>query len=104
MQGTLKVTPEKLISASGQFESKASELKNITNNMLNLANKLNSYWEGDAHTKYTTTFRKLQDDMNRMYKMIKEHSDDLKEMANIYRTAESENVQEASKLSGDVIV
>ena len=104
MQGELKVEPQKLITASGQFETKAKELKNITNSMLTLASKLNSYWEGDAQRKYTTTFKKLQDDMNRMYKMVREHSTDLKEMANVYKQAESQNVQEAGKLSGDVIV
>ena len=42
--------------------------------------------------------------MDRIYKMIKEHSDDLISMAEQYITAESGNVDLANSLSQDVIV
>ena len=35
--------------------------------------------------------------------MIKEHVSDLTEMANIYKTAEQENVEIANALAGDII-
>ena len=104
MNGIIKVSPEKLKGTAGEFSGKASELNTITNEMLSLVAALSSNWEGAASTAYRTKFAALSDDMNKMYKMIQEHSTDLTDMATAYETAETANADVANSLSGDVIV
>ena len=42
--------------------------------------------------------------MDKMFRMVQEHSTDLQEMAAIYIDAESTNAEAAQSLSADVIV
>ena len=104
MTGNLLVTPEKLISTSQEFSGSASQVQQITNQMLEIINSLSSTWSGEAHTAYHTKFNALNNDMARIHKMIMEHSNDLNEMAANYKTAESTNVEAGSALQPDVIV
>lgn len=104
MEGTLRVTPEQLESAAGEFSNKATTVGTLTSNMMDLVNNLNSSWEGEAATAYTSRFNQLEDDIQKMIAMVQEHSNDLIEMAQVYREAETANTEEAEALAGDVIV
>ena len=87
-EGIIKVNPEQLMSTAGEFGGQA-----ITN-----------AWQGEASTAYIGKFQGLQDDMDKMFKMIQEHSADLQEMAAAYIDAETKNAEVAQSLSADVIV
>ena len=104
MEGIIKVTPEKLISASSEFENTGGTMKGITGEMMNLVNSLKGIWQGEASNIYNTRFNSLQEDMDRMYRMIKEHASDLNEMANSYSTAEKESSDTGNRLKAGVIV
>lgn len=103
MEGIIKVTPEKLTSTADEFNSTNSQIKNLTQQMLTTVDSLKSSWEGEAATAYNTKFHQLEDDMDKMHRMINEHVNDLKEMANQYKTAEQTNIDLGSQLAGDVI-
>ena len=104
MQGNLLVTPEKLITASNEFRGKASEVQGITTQMMELVHTLtSSSWTGEASSAYSAQFNKLEDDMNKLYKMIQEHSSDLNDMAKNYQNAEIANQNIASGLPADAI-
>ncbi|MDO4647770.1 MAG: WXG100 family type VII secretion target [Eubacteriales bacterium] len=103
--GILKVTPEQLQSTAASFEGHGTEVNNLTQQMTALVTGLSGQvWTGEAATAYVNKFNQLQDDMQRIYKMIKEHSTDLIEMAQQYSSAEQTSVELANSLSGDVIV
>ena len=104
MEGILRVTPEQLESASTEFAAKGTTIGNLTSEMTQLAEGLAAVWEGEASTAYIGKFRQLDDDIQKMVKMIQEHSNDLNEMARVYREAESANQDEIAALAGDVIV
>lgn len=104
MDGLLRVTPEQLITTSNEFSSKAGTVGNLTTEMMNLVTGLSSGWEGEGATAYITKFKSLEDDIQKMIRMIQEHSSDLNEMAEAYRTAESQVVELTQSLSADVIV
>lgn len=104
MEGILNVTPEQLISASSEFQSKGSVVSNLTSQMMQLVTNLNNAWEGEASSAYITKFRALDDDIQKIINMITEHTNDLNEMARVYKEAERKNVEQASTLSADVIV
>ncbi len=104
MEGILNVTPEQLISTSAEFQSKGAAVSNLTSQMMQLVINLSNAWEGDAASAYISKFRALDDDIQKMINMITEHTNDLNEMARVYQEAERKNVEQASTLSGDVIV
>ena len=103
MTGSLNMTGT-LTSTADSFESTASTVQNLTNNMVQTVNKLTgNVWSGNAQQKYTTQFKGLQDDINRMISMIKEHVADLRAMARNYEATEQANQETASALASDVI-
>ncbi len=103
MEGIIKVTPEKLISTAEEFNAANSQVRNLTQQMIQTVDSLKSAWEGEAATAYNTKFHQLDDDMQRMHSMINEHVTDLKEMARQYQTAEQANAEIGNTLAGDVI-
>lgn len=103
MDGIIKVDPQKLISTADEFNGTGGQVKGLTDQMVSIIDSLRSVWEGDAATTYNTKFHQLQDDMDRMYRMIQEHVKDLNEMAQQYITAENANVETGNSLDGDVI-
>lgn len=103
ISGNLRVTPEKMISISGQFGNSNGTVKNLTTQMLNIASALKSTWGGEAANAFYQKLNGLQGDINKLYKMIKEHTDDLQLMAKTYQTAERANQATASSLKVDQI-
>ena len=103
MEGILKVAPSKLSAAAGEFSTTASEVSNLTSNMTQLATNLTSAWSGEASTAYTNKFRALDDSIQKMIRMIQEHSKDLEEMANNYSQADSYGEEQSAGLPTDVI-
>lgn len=100
----LKVTPAKLKSKSSEFSSDATNVKSLTDEMFSIIKQLNgAVWSGTAATAYTNRFNKLDDDCKKMYKMIKEFSDDLAEIASEYDAAETANEETAKALKVNVI-
>lgn len=105
MEGILRVTPATLTNTASGFEARANTVNNLTQQMTSIVTSLSGQiWSGDAANAYKNKFNGLQDDMTRIYKMIKEHSDDLIEFATQYSNAETANAELANSLSSDVIV
>lgn len=105
MAGILRVTPEKLQSTASSFETTGSTIRNLTQQMTNIVTGLSGQiWSGEAATAYVNKFNGLQDDMERIHKMVQEHSKDLQEVAQQFIAAENANKELAGSLSSDVIV
>ena len=93
MTGTLKVSPEVLKSTSSVFDGVNNQVKNITGQMMQLITSTCAKWEGEASQAYLRKFKGLEDDIQRMCKMISEHVHDLQEMANEYTQAETSDIE-----------
>ena len=105
MAGILRVTPEKLQSTASNFESTGNTIMNLTQQMTSIVSSLSGQiWSGEAATSYVNKFNGLQDDMERIHKMVQEHSKDLQEVAQQFISAENANKDLANSLSSDVIV
>ena len=99
----LKVTPQQLKTKSGEFKKKASDVKRTTDDMLNEITKISAAtWSGDAAEAFKKRFGELQDDMERIYKMIMEYSSDLDDIAQKYIETENSNEQIATSLAADI--
>ena len=104
MNGTLKVDTSKLTATASSFNSTAGTIRSLTNSMMDTIGQLTgNVWSGDAQQKYINKFKGLQDDIDRMLNMVKEHVTDLQEMAKAYEAAEQSNTETAGALLDDVI-
>lgn len=104
MEGILRVTPEQLISTAGEFDTCAGEVSTLTSQMTDMVTGLSSIWQGEAAEAYKNKFNGLNDDIQKMIGFIKEHAEDLKEMANVYTATEQSNEDLIANLSSDVIL
>lgn len=103
--GILRVTPEKLQATASSFEGTGATVQSLTQQMTSIVSSLSGQiWSGEAASAYVNKFNGLQDDMDRINKMIKEHSTDLIEIAQRFIAAEAANADLANSLSSDVIV
>lgn len=103
MEGYLKVTPEKLMSSSEEFNAAAVDMSNLTSEMINLVSSLSGVWQGEASGTFKNRFCELQSDMDKLYRMVMEHSSDLSEMARGYAEAESMNTEKGSGMNVNVV-
>ena len=71
--------------------------------MMNVVLSMNSSWEGDASSTYINKFKSLESDIQVLNRMIQEHVNDLVEMANLYKTAEQSNAEDAASLKSGII-
>lgn len=91
-----------LRAEANAFEDHANQLKTVTDQMLSLVDGTTNVWKGDAQNRYKTQFDGLQDDMQKIYEMCVEYSDDLKTIATNYENAEESNANTANSLKSDV--
>ena len=98
----IKVDYADLDKAASDFNTRLGEVKKITVNMMKAINDAGVTWTGEASSKYLSKFNALQDDMDKMHKMIGEHVSDLQTMSKKYKATEEATQQLASKLKEDV--
>lgn len=103
MEGQIKVNPQDLINTSTDFSSKGNTVSKLTQEMLTLVSGLTGSWEGDASGAYTKKFAELSGDITQINNKIKEHVEDLQEMAKKYQAAEDSNTQANSSMSSNLI-
>ena len=103
MEAMLKVTPEKLIETAGEFANTESNIRSLTTEMISIVDGFKPVWQGEAATGFANKFASLEDDMNRLYAMIRKHSEDLTEMANEYSRAETESENLAAALATEAV-
>ena len=102
--GTLKVEPSKLKSAATQFDNTGNQIRSLTQSMTQTVEQMSGQvWSGDAARAYTTKFKGLQDDIQKMIKMVNEHVADLNQMAQILDDVEIKNQQSANSLKDNII-
>lgn len=104
MEGILKVAPQTLQNASSEFSANGGEIQNLTNQMTELVNGLSSVWTGEAAEAYRAKFAGLSDDIAKLVGMVKEHAQDLSDMAQLYIETEATNEELIANLSSDVII
>ena len=101
----IKVDPSQLKSTATGFQSTGTQIKQLTGQMTQLVSTLSGQvWESAAASAYRSKFNGLNDDIQRMTKMVDEHVSDLQQMAAEYEKSESDNILDTNSLSSDVII
>ena len=104
MECIIKVSTEQLRNTANEFSGLGQQVSSLTSEMVSLVAGLSSGYEGEAAQAYINKFRGLEDDIQKINRMIQEHVTDLNDMAQRYDQAEQNNVSDAGNLSSDVIV
>ena len=105
MANEIHVTPAKLNATASAFDGTNNTIQSLTNRMTQIVTGMSgSIWSGEAATAYVSKFTGLQDDINKIHKMINEHVVDLQQMAQEYERAEQNSMSQAQSLKSDVIV
>ena len=104
MDTILKVTPEKLLEAAGEFQNTEANIRSLTEQMISIVDSLKPIWQGEAATGFSNRFSSLSADMNRLYQLIRKHAEDLTEMANEYRQAEADSASAAQSLVTEAVI
>ena len=104
MEGIIKVSTEQLRNTANEFSGLGQQVSSLTSEMVSLVAGLSSGYEGETAQAYINKFRGLEDDIQKINRMIQEHVTDLNDMAQRYDQAEQNNVSDAGNLSSDVIV
>ncbi len=104
MANMLHATPEQLRNTASKFETTSNEIKSLTSEMTSIVSGMSgNIWTGQAQARYNTKFTGLQDDIMRMHKLIQEHVDDLRTIAQEYDRAENTSISHADALKSDVL-
>ena len=103
MEGILKVTPSVLRNKAGEFESVRGSVMSLIDTMTAKVNGLSSTWQSEAYTAYKNAYAGLEDDIQRLNRMISEHVKDLNEIAELYDKADVEAQNVAGGLPRDAI-
>lgn len=103
MEGILLVTPEKLHNTASDFQSKATQVKALHDNMIVKVNGLSSCWTGSASDTYRKKFADLKTSMDKINAMITEHVNDLNTMADQYSSAETAAQNAANDLPASTL-
>ncbi len=98
METTLLVTPDQLTSTASTFQSKATQVKALHDNMISKVNALSGTWTGEGSEAYRTKFAALQTAMDKINTTILEHVSDLNEIASQYSTTEAQVTSLANDL------
>lgn len=101
---TLKVTPEDLQAAAGDFQSKNSDIVTYTSNITETINGLTgAIWSGDAQAQYVGKINAMQADITSMCSKLDKSATNLIDIAGKYTSAETTNTSTASALSSSII-
>lgn len=98
MSEQIKVTPEKLQATAEQFATEGEQVAATTGSMISIASSLSGSWQGAASSAYIAKLRGMEGNIQRLVRMVREHSSDLKEMAQNYERAEVQNAEAAAAL------
>ena len=101
LNNILKAEIPQLRSEANSFQNHADGIKQLTAKMLELVEQSRSVWEGIAQTTYVSKFSGLSDDMDKLYRMCTEYSEDLIKIADIYDKTEDENNMTANSLKAE---
>jgi len=103
MDGQIIVTPEVLLAKSEEVTTEINAMDLCIQELGNLIRKTETFWIGEAGDLHRSLFNKQKNDIDIIFRRLREHPKDLITMANVYSEAEIEAKAQAEQLAGDVI-
>lgn len=99
----LKVAPEELQKKAGDIEGQIQNAERNWNGLCDVVKASRHYWEGDAGDCGRKLLESIMDDVQTVFRRLKEHPSDLLKMAGVYNDTEARASELANSLPDDVI-
>lgn len=96
MGNKIVVDPAKLESASTKVTEYADDYKKTYTQLFTEVEAMAANWKGTDNLAYTTQIKGFEDDFTKMYTLMTEYADFLKNSATLYKTTQG-NVETAAK-------
>lgn len=100
----LKVNTEQLKSISSEVEGYIKDMRRSYNEVENIVNRSNSYWEGEGQTSYLQAYRRKYESVEEALSRFSDNVTNLRTIAGVYETTEADAVDTTDELLSDVIV
>lgn len=94
----LRIDPQRMEEQASFVRDDVENMKSNTLTMISEINSMKSYWKGEAPDLQQKQFMSLTDDLQQMYMILKEYSDDILKLAGLYKKNEIMNDEEAALL------
>lgn len=98
---TLKVEPAQLSAKADELNNQKSQVMNLAEEARGQIASLTGIWTSEAATEYQNKYSKVQNDVENVLAIISEYVSDLKDISNIYATAERQAKSAAEGLPED---
>lgn len=98
MIGTLKVTPEEMVSAASELSGYVSNMNECFNQMKNTMSQTANYWVGEAGDAHRQLYQEQVAKTEEIIARYTEHVRDLNAMAGVYDEAEKQAEAKAEEL------
>lgn len=92
----IKASPDEMEKKAAEVEKEIAEIEKMWEKIKNIVQSSKNYWEGEASEAHQNIYRALEQDGDRVIKRLKEHPEELCNMAGWYSRAE-QNAQGKSK-------
>lgn len=99
----LKVSPEELKRGAAQIESQIANIEKNWNSLSEIAGASRYYWEGEAADYGRKLLEETRQDVQIVWKRLKEHPSNLLKMAGIYVEAEAKAAEIVNTLPDNAI-
>lgn len=99
MAGAIRVTPEELASTASRLDGLNGDYQKCYSSIYTAVEELGQVWKGEGNEKFRVQIQGFQNDFENLAKLLSNYCNYLNETAERYRTAESNVVSEAGKLS-----
>ena len=100
----IKVNPEDLIAKAETVTQYINKVVSSFDSISEIINGTNYYWIGEAGDLHRKMYNEEKDNIDTMFRRLKEHPRDLMTMAGAYADTEKAVEAMATELPGDVIV
>lgn len=98
MARSITVDPQKLDAASQKMAQQAQEYKTLYDTLYSHVNTMKAGWDGRDNQAYTAQIDGFKPDFEKMYKLMTQYSEFLRDSAKVYKSTQDEVVSQASKL------
>lgn len=97
------VSTDELEIAANAFDASRNKCVNLAKRIVTAGGALKGSWQGDAATAFYNKLVGIQGDIQDINKIINEHVQDLRDIANVYKQTEDTIKGQTSGLQSDVL-
>lgn len=101
---TIKVEPQVLKNISADVIAKIEKTEYAFREIEDIVERSSSYWNGNGYTGMRKVYVNKKDDYKEICKMLREHIQNLQQIAGIYDATENIANQIAASLESDVLI